>query len=149
MCVVCTHATSLPATSTPAIVDETAFPLTMTPLLKQLQGEWAPITVITNGQPLPEAMLSFGSRTMTGNETTVIFGGQIMVHAKVRIDESTTPVGIDYLNLGGGAKDLTLGIIDLHGDVVRVCMASTDGSRPTEFSSDTGSGRILSEWKRK
>ncbi len=143
------RSTAPPPASAPVVGDEAAFALTMTPLLKRLQGEWAPITLITNGQPLAEAMLSFGSRTMTGNETKVIFGGQVMVHAKVRIDDSTTPAGIDYLNVGRGAKHVTLGIIDFQGDVVRFCMAPADGSRPAEFSSEKGSGRILSEWKRK
>jgi uncharacterized protein (TIGR03067 family) len=138
-----------PLASTPLTVDEAAFGMTMTPLLKQLQGEWTPVTLTTNGQPLAEAMLLFGSRTVTGNETKVIFGGQVMVHAKVRIDESRTPIGIDYLNVGPGAKNVTLGIIDFDGDVVRFCMAPAGGSRPAEFSSEKGSGRILSEWKRK
>ena len=40
-------------------------------------------------------------------------------------------------------------IMDLEGDVVRFCMAPAGGSRPAEFSSEKGSGRILSEWKRK
>jgi uncharacterized protein (TIGR03067 family) len=113
-----------------------------------LQGAWTPITLITNGQPLAEAMLAFGSRTMTGNETKVVFGGQVMVHARVRIDESRTPMWIEYLNIGRGAKAVTLGIIDFDGDVLRFCMAPVGGSRPAEFASDKGSGRIFSEWKR-
>jgi uncharacterized protein (TIGR03067 family) len=71
-----------------------------------------------------------------------------MVHARVRIDESRTPMWIDYLNIGRGAKSVTLGIIDVDDDVVRLCMAPVDGSRPAEFASEKGSGRILSEWKR-
>jgi hypothetical protein len=55
---------------------------------------------------------------------------------------------INYLNIGRGAKNVTLGIIDFDGDVVRFCMAPVDGLRPAEFASETGSGRILSEWKR-
>lgn len=121
----------------------------MTPLLQQLQGEWAPVTLITNGQALAEAMLSFGSRTMSGNETKVIFGGQVMVHAKIRLDESQMPIAVDYLNIGRGPKTVTFGILDLRGDFVRFCMAAADGPRPAEFSCEKGSGRILSEWKRK
>jgi uncharacterized protein (TIGR03067 family) len=133
----------------PAVVDEAAFALIMTPLLKRLQGEWTPVTLITDGQPLVEAYLPYGSRTMSGNETKVVFGGQVMVHAKIRIDESQAPIAVDYLNIGRGAKAITLGILDLRGDVVRFCMAPAGGSRPAEFSSEKGSGRILSEWQRK
>ncbi len=133
----------------PAPVDETAFALTLTPLLTRLQGEWAPVTLITDGQPLAAAMLSYGSRTMRGNETKVIFGGQVMVHAKIRLDESPTPIAVDYLNVGRGAKTVTLGIMELHGDLARFCTAPAGGPRPAAFSSDPGSGRIFSEWKRK
>ena len=133
----------------PAVVDESAFALKMTPLLERLQGKWKPVALVTDGQPLPKAMLSFGSRTMTGNETQVTFGGQVMVHAKVRLDERQTPIAIDYLNIGQGAKSVTLGIMDLRGDVARFCMAPAGGPRPTAFASEKGSGRILSEWKRK
>ena len=121
----------------------------MTPLLERLQGEWTPIALVTDGQPLAEAYLPFGLRTLAGNETKVVFGGQVMVHAKIRIDESQTPIAVDYLNVGRGAKAVTLGVMDVRGDVVRFCMAPAGGPRPAEFSSDKGSGRILSEWKRK
>ena len=41
---------------------------------------------------------------MTGNETKVVFGGQTMVHARICLDESTTPVAIDYLNVGPAGR---------------------------------------------
>ena len=66
----------------PSIVDSATFRVEMTPLLEQLQGEWSAVAVVTNGQALPPAMLAFGSRTMTGNEMQVVFGGQVMVHAR-------------------------------------------------------------------
>lgn len=135
--------------SAATVVDEGAFALTMTPLLERLQGEWAPVKLITDGQPLAESFLPYGSRSMIGNETKVVFGGQVMVHAKIRIDESQTPVAVDYMNIGRGAKAVTFGIMALDGDVVRFCMASAGGPRPAEFSSEKGSGRILSEWNRK
>ena len=49
---------------------------------------------------MPDQWLAFGSRTSTGNEVKVVFGGQAMVHAKMRIDERVTPMAVDYLNLG-------------------------------------------------
>ena len=72
-----------------------------------------------------------------------------MVHAKIRIDESQSPVAVDYLNIGRGTKTVTLGIMELDEDIVRFCMAPSGAARPARFSSDKGSGHILSEWKRK
>ena len=139
--------------SAPAI-DESAFAPapSMTPLLERLQGEWLPVALATNGAPLADAMLAYGSRTMSGNETRVVFGGQTMVHARIRLDESTTPIAIDYLNVGRGPKAVTLGVMEWTGeagDEVRFCMAAAGAPRPADFSCDAGSGRTLSQWRRK
>jgi uncharacterized protein (TIGR03067 family) len=133
----------------PGAVDERGFELNMTPLLERLQGEWMPLALVTDGNPLAESTFPFGSRTVAGNETKVVFGGQVMLHARMRFDESQSPIAVDYLNIGRGGKRLTPGIIELHGDTVRFCMASSGGSRPTDFSCERGSGRTFSEWKRK
>jgi uncharacterized protein (TIGR03067 family) len=133
----------------PAAIDESGFALTMTPLLERLQGEWAPVALVTSGEPLAESLLPYGSRTVTGNETRVVFGGQVMLHAKMRLDESQSPVAVDYLNIGRGARGVTPGIVALEGDVVRFCIAAAGGARPGDFSSRRGSGRTLSEWTRK
>jgi uncharacterized protein (TIGR03067 family) len=129
-------------------VDDAAFRAPMTPVLEEMQGEWAAVTLIRDGQPLPAAMLSMVSRTVSGNETKVVVGGHVMVHAKMRLDESRTPVAVDYLNIGRGPSTVSLGILERRGDLVRICMAPSGEARPTEFSSEKGSGRILSEWER-
>jgi hypothetical protein len=78
-----------------------------------------------------------------------VFGGQTMVHALMRLDESASPVAIDYLNIGKGPRVISLGILDWVGADLRVCMAKAGDPRPEEFSSPAGSGRTLSTWKRK
>jgi hypothetical protein len=74
---------------------------------------------------------------------------QIMLHAKMRLDQSQMPIAVDYLNVGRGAKGVTLGVIELEGDVVRFCVAPAGAARPVDFSCDRGSGRTFSEWRRK
>jgi uncharacterized protein (TIGR03067 family) len=137
------------AAEPPPPVDEREFRLNMTPLLERLQGEWMPLALVTNGDALAESTLPFGVRTVAGNETKVIFGGQVMLHARMRFDESQVPIAVDYLNLGRGGTYITRGIIEVRGDTVRFCMASAGGSRPIDFSCERGSGRTLSDWKRK
>jgi uncharacterized protein (TIGR03067 family) len=139
------------ATTTAAslIVDESQFAQAMTPLLEQLQGEWLPVSLVTNGVPLQPAFLPYGSRTQTGHETKVVFGGQTMVHALIRLDESASPVAIDYLNIGKGPRVVSLGILDWIGEDMRLCMAKAGEPRPSDFSSSPGSGRTLSTWRRK
>jgi uncharacterized protein (TIGR03067 family) len=137
------------ATPPAPAVDEPAFTLTMTPLLQRLQGEWTPVALVTNGAPLAANFLAFGSRTMTDNETKVVFGGQTMVHAKIRFDETVTPIAVDYLNIGRGGRTVTHGIFEWAGDEARFCMAAPEASRPDDFSCAAGSGRTLSQWKKR
>jgi uncharacterized protein (TIGR03067 family) len=133
----------------PPTIDESAFRQKMTPLMKKLQGDWLPVSLVTNGTPLQSAFLAYGSRSQNGNETKVVFGGQTMVHALMRLDESVFPVAIDYLNIGKGPRVVSLGILDWVGEDMRVCMAKAGGSRPSEFSCEAGSGRTLSVWKKR
>jgi hypothetical protein len=97
---------------------------------------------------MPADWLALGSRTTSGNETKVVFGGQLMVHAKVRIDEETTPMAVDYLNLAGGHTGrVSLGIMDWTGDEAYFVIAVPGQPRPVDFT--PGRGRTLSRWRRK
>jgi uncharacterized protein (TIGR03067 family) len=136
------------AAPAPAI-DESAFTFRMTPLLERLQGEWLPVALVSSGKPLEDALLTYGVRTTIGNEAKVVFGGQTMLHAKMRFDDSAKPTAVDYLNIGRGAKSLSLGVFEWVGDQARFCMAPAGAPRPTDFSCDAGSGRTLSQWKKK
>ena len=44
-------------------------------------------------------MLATGCRSAKDNEVKISFGGQVMIHALVRIDERTDPIQVDYFNL--------------------------------------------------
>jgi uncharacterized protein (TIGR03067 family) len=131
-------------------IDESEFAMEMTPLLQKLQGDWVAVETVLNGKSLPEMMLKTGSRSTVGNETTVVFGGQTMVHAKVRIDETQSPAAVDYLNIGGSTKgQVTLGILGWIDGDVRFCIASPGQPRPEGFTSEPGSGQTLSRWRPK
>ena len=130
--------------------DPSAFSDEVTPVMANLQGEWLPTELETAGKPLAPTMLAYGSRTMIGAETKVVFGGQTMVHAKVRMNEETSPVEVDYFHLVGPNKgSVSLGIMKWIGEEVVFCMAAAGAPRPTDFSCEKGSGRTLSRWKRK
>jgi uncharacterized protein (TIGR03067 family) len=120
------------------------------PTITRLQGDWIPLDLVTSGKPLAAAYLPYGVRSQTGIETKVVFGGQTMVHAKTRFNETSTPIEVDYLNLDGKGKGtLSLGIFRWEGDDAVFCMASPGKPRPAEFSSAPGSGLIFSRWRRK
>lgn len=139
------------ATPAPALEreDPAAFDVEMTPLLRRLEGEWVPVHLVADGKVMPDQWLTFGSRTAIGNEVKVVFGGQVMVHARVRVDERTTPIAVDYLNLHGAkAGTVSRGIMEWAGDEVRFLMAAPGRPRPAGFGVALDKG-TLSQWRRK
>ena len=142
-----------PPTSTPEpapVIDAKDFSAELTPMVEKLQGEWLPLELITSGAPLQASYLPFGSLVHSGVETKVVFGGQTMVHAKMRFNEAATPIEVDYLNLLGKSKgSISLGLFRWDGEEAVFCKGAPGGPRPSDFSCDAGSGRTLSRWKRK
>jgi hypothetical protein len=77
-----------------------------------------------------------------------VFGGQVMLHVKVRIDESVTPIAIDYLHLHGRDNGrVSRGIMQWIGEEVCFLIAPPGQERPADFSA-AGPGLTLSQWKR-
>jgi hypothetical protein len=78
-----------------------------------------------------------------------VFGGQVMAHAKMRIDESASPMAVDYLNLSGAQSGkISLGILDWVGDEARFLIAGPGLPRPATFDV-SGKGLTLSQWRRR
>jgi uncharacterized protein (TIGR03067 family) len=127
-----------------------AFAQAMTPLLGRLQGEWAAVQLVTaDGKSAPASWLTHGSRIMTGNQVKVVFGGQTVVHALIRIDETARPVAIDYLDLRPKTKgQVSRGILEWIGDEVCFLMAPPGSPRPAALTDPTGKG-TLSRWRRR
>ena len=131
------------------IVDPDAFASTTSPMLRRLEGEWSPVRLVTNGEEMRADWLPFGSRTAKGNEVMVVFGGQVMLHAQVRIDDAANPIAVDYLHLKGAGKGkVSAGILEWIGEEVRFLMAAPGEARPIDFSAPS-STQTLSQWKRK
>ena len=142
-----TPRTAKPAAASP--VDAKHFDVPMTALLKKLQGEWAATELVTNGEPMRADWLTFGHRATEGNEMKVVFGGQVMAHAKMRFDETVLPIAVDYLNLSGAAKGtITLGIMDWVGEEVRFAVAGPGVPRPVSLDAP-GKGITVSRWRKK
>ncbi len=134
---------------TPAAQDAAAFEFVTSPTFSKLEGEWTPVKIVRDGQDLPAMMLRTGRRTAKKNEVTISFGGQTMIHALVRLDESATPCNVDYYNLDGGAKGtIQFGLFKWVDHEACFCMAAPGDPRPTDFTCSAGSGRTFSQWKR-
>jgi uncharacterized protein (TIGR03067 family) len=119
------------------------------PTLARLQGDWTAVKIVRDGQELPAAMLGLGCRTTTQNRVTIAFGGQVMIDALMRIDESTDPIAVDYYNLLCGSTKGTVqqGVMKWSGDEACFHMAAPGQPRPTDFACPAGSGGTFSQWR--
>lgn len=124
------------------------FPFVESATLTRLRGEWTAVKVVRDGQELPAFMLKTGRREARRNEVKISFGGQTMIHALVRIDESTTPTHVDYFSLIPATKGVVQeGIMEWRGDDACFCMSPHGRPRPADFECPRGSGRTLSCWR--
>lgn len=141
---------SAPQAQMPSDVEDRArFDFKESPTLTRLQGEWKAVKIVRDGLPLPAPMVATGQRVAARNEVKITFGGQLMIHALVRLDESTSPIQVDYYNLCGAIGTVQQGIMQWVGDDACFNMAAPGQPRPEDFTCPPGSGRTLSQWRPK
>jgi uncharacterized protein (TIGR03067 family) len=109
----------------------------------ELAGEWTPLSLVLNGDPLTESMLKYGKRTATANQVTVQFGPQVALQARYAVDRSRTPTTIDYVLADGRTQH---GIWALDGNRLTTCFGAPGAARPSEFASTPGDARTLTVW---
>ena len=118
----------------------------VSPELERLQGQWSAISVIRNGDPLPDNFMPHGKRVCKGNHVLVTFGSP-MVNSLAKTHGERD---IDYLIQAGPMKGQNhYGIYKIEGDIATFCSAEPGQARPTDFTSEPGSGHTLTRWKRK
>jgi uncharacterized protein (TIGR03067 family) len=108
-----------------------------------LVGEWTPVSLVRDGQPLDKGMLKVGRRIATVDQVTVKFGPQVIVQARYEVDRSPRPMTMDYFLAGGKTQH---GIWVLEGNRLTTCFGAPGQPRPTEFASVPGDGRTLTVW---
>jgi uncharacterized protein (TIGR03067 family) len=114
-----------------------------------LEGEWAMVSAVFNGVPMADDMVRWCKRVTRGDITTVLAGPQTMLRARFTLDDTTTPRGVEYMNLeGSNARKSQSGIVDLSGDTLKICMSPPGKPRPADFSSTRGDGRSYTTWRR-
>jgi uncharacterized protein (TIGR03067 family) len=128
--------------------DRAGFDYVESTTLTKLQGQWSPMKTVRDGIELPAMMLRTGLRLAKANEVKITFGGQTMIHALVRLDESKDPIHVDYYNLDGSSEgSIQLGIMKWIDDEVCFCTAAPNRARPGDFTSPAGSGLTFSQWR--
>jgi uncharacterized protein (TIGR03067 family) len=112
------------------------------------EGEWVMVSAVFNGGAMSQDMVKWCRRVTRGDITTVIAGSQVMLKARFRLDLSTHPCGVDYLNLAGThSRKPQVGIFERRANLLKVCVAPPRKPRPTEFSSTSGDGYSYTIWR--
>ncbi len=140
-----------PATAAkPSSASADAFAFVPSPTLTKLQGEWGAVRINRDGQQLPKMLLWTARRSASGNEVKITLGGQTIIHALVKINESTEPVQVDYWSIASACPGaIQLGLFKWDGGEACFCMGAPGGPRPDDFSASAGSGRTFSQWRPK
>jgi uncharacterized protein (TIGR03067 family) len=113
--------------------------------LAPLQGEWAPVEVVVNGEKATEEQLTSLKLKIKGNQYTLEMGDNTS-QGSFKLKEGATPKNMDVTTDSGEA---VAAIYEVSGDTFKVCYAMDGGDRPTEFKSTAGSNLILTVYKRK
>jgi uncharacterized protein (TIGR03067 family) len=117
--------------------------------LEKMQGDWAAVAYVTDGQALSDDDAQSFFRTVKGDQYTVFHFNKPLGKGTFKLDASKQPKTIDAFP--ANAKDKTkplLGIYEFEGNKYKLCFASPGKPRPTEFTSKEDSGRTLTVWER-
>lgn len=112
--------------------------------LKPLQGDWKVVSMNHNGRELPDVGgygIAFDGANVTIKQPNGNSTGKCTF-----LDPAKAPKEIDLTPDAGGKK--LLGIYELKGDELKLCLALADAGRPSEFESKEGSNRRLVVLKR-
>ena len=124
------------------------------PAGSQLTGNWQAVSLVENGQKLPEADVKPGRLTFEGNRFTLEF---VSRHEKpqrlegtYKLDPGKTPRHLDWTVTSGPAplQGVLKGIYELKDDTLKICHALPAQGRPAEFASGSGSTHRLLVFRR-
>lgn len=114
----------------------------------RFEGTWSMLLEEVDGQKTRRELLENNRVTMLGDQYVYRYCGNV-VRGIVKIDPHSNPKTIDILDDEGPYQgQLRQGIYRLEGDEMEVCMALPDQPRPTEFSTERGTGQLLHVFRR-
>jgi uncharacterized protein (TIGR03067 family) len=113
---------------------------------KQLQGKWTLISAVRGGQEYPKEKLKGEVHFEITGDKIKTLNTQRGVDSTFKLDPSKTPKTID---IAGKEEDFPiLGIYEVKGDNLKICISGAGEKRPTEFKSEKSSPHFLYVLKR-
>jgi uncharacterized protein (TIGR03067 family) len=113
------------------------------PLTDQ-EGLWQAVSFVRDGKASPDAIVRPITREVRGGQVVWRNSGKAFAGTSLRVDSSARPRTMDLVPDGGPNQDKTaLGIYELDGPVLILCVADLGQPRPSEFASPKGSRTTL------
>jgi uncharacterized protein (TIGR03067 family) len=117
--------------------------------LKRHQGVWAATSSTFDGQLAPEPIVRSIQRTVNGDQVIWERQGKRFAGTTIAVDATREPNQIDVIPDGGPNRgERLLGIYNLEGDRLKICMARAGQPRPSAFTAEKGSGWTLQTFHR-
>lgn len=115
--------------------------------LDGMQGTWNLVSAMEDGKALPDDEVKQTTIVVKGN--TFRFPGlaedATAREGTFKLDATKNPKEMDSTST---ENEVSLGIYELGPDSYKICFAPVGKPRPTDFSSESGSGKIFQVWER-
>jgi uncharacterized protein (TIGR03067 family) len=98
--------------------------------LKSLQGKWKAVSILANGDAVPEEQVE--KTTVMIKEKELVLSVTPDQVATIALDSTQKPAWIDLTN---HKKEKFLGIYELKGETLKICLAGPGEKRPAGFES--------------
>ena len=117
--------------------------------LKKLEGTWATVSIEAAGEKVTDKdKIKTRKLTTKGDKYTLNVGDE-SVQGTIEINPTKKPKTIDVKPDSGSNKGKTLlGIYELDGDNLKICLAAPGKERPTAFATAPENGQQLVVYKR-
>src|SRR5262245_7815216 len=120
---------------------------------QKLKGNWEAAEIVADGKVASADEVKAVKVTFAAADKMTLVGGKDIGKHKfgVKLDASKKPKAIDLKALHGESKgDVVLGIYDLEGDTLKLCVSSDPkiNDRPLAFASKQGSKVFMYTFKR-
>jgi uncharacterized protein (TIGR03067 family) len=116
---------------------------------QKLAGTWQADSITVNGNPMAAGEAQNTRLRLGEGKFAQEYAGRRLRQGKLLIDPTKELKWIEFSYTGDDGKtENMLGIYDLKGDSLKICLARPDVPRPTEFVSKPDTGHILTTYQR-
>lgn len=117
--------------------------------LEAMQGSWLVESMVERGKKPAAEELKTLEVTIKADLLTVKENGKVVDEFKLKLDPAKKPKSLDLIYIDKSGKKPDIGIYDLDGDRLRICIDVEGKERPGEFASTEKSTHSLIVLKRK